>query len=103
MVRRLLDLSNAVRVPLVAFALLGILTAPYPSAADDEEITVRCYKGKLDDGIYIGDLTVNHPENAGRDCNQTYIDCQGECLGCFQDTNLDRTVCYDTSGGKFLK
>lgn len=71
--------------------------------ADDENITVSCFKGNLDEGNYIGNVKVTKPENAGQDCNTTYYDCQGECLGCFPDKDLDRQVCYDNAGKKIMK
>lgn len=80
-----------------------ILVVTLAAAAQEEEITVSCYKGNLDEGNNVGTVTVTKPEDAGPSCNSTYYDCQGQCLGCFPDKDLDRMVCYDNTGNKALK
>ncbi len=89
-------------VLIVTFVVAAIAPAN-PAYPQDENITVSCYKGNPEDGNYIGDLTAQTPEIAGRSCNSLYADCQGECQGCFPDSDITEDVCYDKSGRKFLK
>jgi hypothetical protein len=94
----------AVKAAVLIVTFLFAATAPdKPVPAQDENITVSCYKGNAEEGNYIGDLTETTPENAGQDCNSLYYDCQGECLGCFPDSDFTEDVCYDNTGRKFLK
>lgn len=65
-----------------------------PVHAEDENIEVSCYKGNIDEGNYIGNLTVHDPQNAGHDCNLEYYDCKGQCVGCLIDSDFEQ-VCYD--------
>jgi hypothetical protein len=88
---------------LIVILLVAATGRVKPAYTQEENITVSCYKGNLDEGNYIGDLTVTTPENAGQDCNSLYYDCQGECLGCFPDSDFTEDVCYDNMGKKFLK
>jgi hypothetical protein len=95
---------KGVAVMAALLAALFLVAAPMqPSYAEDENITVSCFKGNLDEGNNIGELTVNNVEDGGKDCNNSYEDCQGQCLGCIFDYNLSRQVCYDGNGEKILK
>jgi hypothetical protein len=87
---------------VVAFLLVAtsLVNSAY---TQDENIEVSCYKGNTEEGNYVGNLTVNTPENAGQDCNSNYYQCQGECLGCFPDSDFTEDVCYDNEGRRFLK
>ncbi len=89
-------------VLIVTFVVAAIAPAN-PAYPQDENITVSCYKGNLEEGNYIGDLTVTDPENAGQNCNSLYYDCNGRCVGCFFDPDLSEDVCYDNAGKKFLQ
>jgi hypothetical protein len=73
-----------------------------PSAIQEETVTVSCFKGNLDEGNFIGSLTVTSPQDAGRSCNSFYYDCQGECMGCVTNPNGFQ-VCYDNEGKKITK
>jgi len=73
-----------------------------PAHTYSEVITVTCYKGNPKEGNYIGDLTVPSPETAAQGCNSLYADCQGECEGCFSDSDIIEDVCYDKTGRKYL-
>jgi len=88
---------------IVLTAFLAVLAIVATAVAQDEEITVSCYKGNLDEGNYVGTVTVTVPENSGQSCNTTYYECQDKCLGCFPDADLDRLVCYDNSGTRTQK
>ncbi len=70
-----------------------------PGEIEQEMIAVSCFKGNLDAGNFIGSLTVTTPQAAGRRCNSVYIDCDGECVGCFTNSNGVQ-VCYDNEGRK---
>jgi len=97
-------IGSAVRAAVMIVAFFVAATAPLrPAYTQDESFDVSCYKGNTDMGNYVGNLTVNTPQNAGQDCNSTYYDCQGKCLGCFPDSDFTEDVCYDDSGRKFLK
>jgi hypothetical protein len=74
-----------------------------PAYTQQENIDVSCYQGNTEEGNYIGNLTVTTPQNAGQDCNSTYYGCQGQCLGCFPDSDFTEDVCYDNNGRRFLK
>ena len=87
---------------LAAGILLAAIAATGPAYSQDESITVSCYKGNTEEGNYIGNISVNNPQNAGNDCNQEYDDCQGQCLGCVIDSDSNQ-VCYDNSGKKILQ
>jgi hypothetical protein len=97
--------SMAKKCCLTASAVLTMvlfLTVAIPvqrAYAEDESITVSCYKGNGDEGNYVGQITVNHIRDAVADCNQTYEGCQGSCLGCVVDAE-NFQVCYDSDGQK---
>jgi hypothetical protein len=94
----------AVKAAVLVVAFLVAATVPVnPAHTQDESIEVSCYKGNTQEGNYVGNLTVNTPENAGQDCNSTYYDCRGKCLGCFPDSEFTEDVCYDNAGRRFLK
>jgi len=93
----------AILAAAVLLASLTVAITGIPAHAQDESITVSCFKGNLGEGNYIGNLTVTVPENAGPLCNSTYYDCQGKCIGCFTDPKLDKQVCYDNTGTKIVK
>ncbi len=88
---------------LIVTFLVAAAAQVKPAYAYGEVVSVSCYKGNPEDGNYIGDLTAQTPEIAGRSCNSLYADCQGECQGCFPDSDITEDVCYDKSGRKFLK
>ena len=78
------------------FVALIAMTAIQSGSAFSE---VKCYKGDTQAGNHIGDLSsVTNLQNAGRDCNSTYPDCQGQCLGCIYDSNLSRTSATTVRG-----
>jgi hypothetical protein len=86
-------------VSLIIAAIVPVKTAETYS----EAITISCYMGNPENDNYIGDLTVPDPENAGQSCNALYSDCQGECSGCFADSDITEDICYDKMGKKFLQ
>jgi len=93
-------------VMTVGFTFTCIVAAPgqaMPTLAQEENITVSCFKGNLDEGNNVGELTVSKAENAGRDCNNFYQECQGQCVGCLYDYESSRQVCYDANGTKIQK
>ncbi|ABQ25019.1 hypothetical protein Gura_0811 [Geotalea uraniireducens Rf4] len=94
----------ATKVAILIGIFLVAANAPgKPANAQEEDIDVSCYKGNLEEGNYIGNLTVTDPDTAGQSCNSTYYDCDGKCFGCFPDLDLSEEVCYDDAGREFLK
>ena len=93
----------AMLAPILFLAALTVLVEARPVLADDETISVSCFKGNSDEGNYVGNVTVTYPTNAGQECNTTYYACDGQCLGCFTDPKSDQQVCYDKSGGKVAR
>jgi hypothetical protein len=94
----------ALKAALIIATFLASLSIPAKQLhAEDENITVTCFKGNLDEGNNIGELTVNNVEDGGKACNNSYEDCQGQCLGCIYDYDLSKQVCYDTNGEKVPK
>ncbi len=91
------------RQTMAVLAVLSMLVAAIPAKqaySQDETIEVSCFKGNTDEGSYVGEISVNNPFNAARDCNLEYVeDCQGRCLGCFTDSNFNQ-VCFDMEGNK---
>ncbi len=86
-----------VRLAILAALFMAAIVPPEPAYSQDESITASCYEGNTDEGNYVGDISVNNPRNAGIDCNLTYEDCNGECLGCVIDSESNQ-VCYDNDG-----
>ena len=89
--------SISMAVVATVLLMLGAAIPPEHAYSQDEALTVSCYKGNNDEGNYIGELSVNNRLNAARDCNLTYEDCKGQCLGCIVDSNFSQ-VCYDKEG-----
>jgi hypothetical protein len=95
--------SVALKTALLMATFIAAVSIPVkPARAEDESIEVSCFKGNLDEGSFIGNLTVNDPRNAGHDCNLEYYDCKGECVGCLTDSD-SKQLCYDDSGTKLTK
>ncbi|MDD2337476.1 MAG: hypothetical protein PHD01_12960 [Geobacteraceae bacterium] len=89
---------TTIAVLIMAF----ILTSAIPvqqAYAEDESITVSCFKGNSEEGNYIGEISVNHLRDAASDCNQEFDGCHGDCLGCVTDSE-DNQVCYDKNAEK---
>jgi hypothetical protein len=95
--------GRAVKVFLITALLVASSALSTAQYIEEENIEVSCYKGNTEEGNYIGNLTVTTPENAGQDCNSFYYACQGQCLGCFPDSDFTEDVCYDNNGRRFLK
>jgi len=90
--------STIMSVLVMAFLLIGTIQTS-PAYADDESITVSCFKGNSEEGNYIGEISVNQVRDAASDCNQAYQGCQGACLGCVIDAE-NQQVCFDPNGEK---
>ncbi len=90
---------RAVKLVAMFIALFAVTSIQSGSAFSE----VKCYKGNTQGGNYVGELSsVTNLQNAGRDCNSTYPDCQGQCLGCIYDSDFVQDICFDSSGNKFL-
>lgn len=90
--------STIISILVMALLLIGTIQMRQ-AYADDESITVSCFKGNSEEGNYIGEITVNQVRDAASDCNQAYQGCQGACLGCVIDTE-NYQVCFDPNGEK---
>lgn len=83
---------------IIVTLIVAVTTMVQTAYAEDESIEVSCYKGNTEEGNFVGSLTVTRPANAVQDCNATYYDCDGTCVGCYYDPKLDKKVCFDKTG-----
>jgi hypothetical protein len=102
-----MDSLKCLLVTMACGALLiaaSVMMAPHPAGADfDTGYDVTCYIGNPNNNKNIGTITIFDLTAAGASCNATFINCQGKCVGCVNDFDLDGTVCYDNNGKKFLQ
>jgi hypothetical protein len=95
--------ANKCFLPTIAvLAMTLFLTAAIPAqqaSAEDESITVSCFKGNTEEGNYIGEISVNRLQDATSDCNQEFDGCKEGCVGCVVDSENNQ-VCYDMDGEK---
>jgi len=89
----------AVITPLIFILFVTMAATVKPAYSEDETIEVTCFKGNLDAGNQVGNITVTNPAEAGQTCNSTFYDCDGKCVGCYDDQNLGKKVCLDSAGG----
>jgi len=89
-------------VTLLIVAAIPVKTTSAASVGYGEVISVSCYKGNPGEWSFIGNITAPTPEIASQSCNSLYAECQGECSGCFPDSDITENVCYDKAGRKFL-
>jgi hypothetical protein len=81
----------------VCFFVLFIATA-----SASESIPVSCYIDDLSDNLEIGEIEIFDVANATNACNETFNDCDGECIGCY--INADSIeMCIDANGNQFKK
>jgi hypothetical protein len=91
----------------IAVALMAMLYVPgetvFNGAADAEEsIEVQCFIRDGDDYVPLSNVDVYDASKAALTCNAVYMDCKGQCIGCYLDRNNDE-YCYDNAGRKFKK
>lgn len=98
------DRSQRMGFRLLAIIGAGVLflTASFglamPAFADD--VTVSCYNN----GLYIDDVDdVSDIRQAAGLCDSMYSACQGNCIACFDDFDLDENICVDSQGRQFLQ
>jgi len=84
---------------ILHFAAEIVFVAP---AYSSEDINVNCYLKGDDDYVYIGNLDIFDVSRAAYSCNDTYMDCQGKCIGCYIGDD-GQEYCYDAAGRKFQK
>jgi hypothetical protein len=85
-------------IAVLAMVVFFALAIPAQQAsAENESITVSCFKGSSEEGNYIGEISVNRLRDAASDCNQEFPACQGGCLGCVVDSENNQ-VCYGMDG-----
>lgn len=97
-----LKMNECLLSAIAVLAMTLFLTVAIPAqqaAAEDESITVSCFKGNTEEGNYIGEISVNHLRDAASDCNEEFDGCKGSCVGCVVDSE-DNQVCYDMDGKK---
>jgi hypothetical protein len=80
--------------------VMGFMAQAY--ADDGGGINVNCYS-QQGSGDSVGEVTVYEASQATATCNSVYYDCQGQCLGCFIDSDYSDTVCANAAGQLFLK
>lgn len=92
------------QVVIVSVVLLaiGALTASVTAAHAEESIEVECYLKVDDDYVSVSNVDVYDAREAAATCNAVYMDCKGQCIGCYIDENGDE-MCYDTGGRRFQK
>ena len=92
---------------IFTFALLALLGAAMgaffssPVYAEDS-IDVQCYVRNGDDYVPAGNTVVYTASEAAATCNAVYVDCKGQCIGCFLNDEDDE-YCYDNAGRKFQR
>ena len=85
-------------VPFLVCFIVLVITA----ASASESIPVSCYIDDLSDNLEIGEIEVFDVANATRACNETFNDCDGECIGCYINAESIE-MCVDVSGKRFKK
>lgn len=83
---------------IIVSMVIGVTVTVRSAYAEDEAMEVTCYKGDLQEGNNVGNVTVTNAADAGPTCNSTYYDCDGKCVGCYFDQNLGKMVCFDNTG-----
>jgi len=97
-------MSSVACVLLLVTMIAGVTASPDLAEADhDSGYSVDCYLGNPNQNRNIGTITIFDMTSAGSACNSTFIDCDGKCVGCVTDFDLDGTVCFDKNGKKFLQ
>jgi len=91
-----------VSVLLVLLLVASTLTVGVAVAGAEESIEVECYLKVDDDYVSMSNVDVYDASAGARTCNSVYMDCKGQCIGCYIDENGDES-CYDTGGKKFQK
>ena len=71
-------------------------------ASEGEGTTISCYTANNSDYEYVGELEVFTLAEATSACNNTYYNCQGACIGCY-DNSESIEVCIDKNGNQFVK
>ena len=89
-------------IALAGVLLMGAQTAFVTAAYADESIEVECYIKGDNDYMPVGNVDVFEATKAAATCNSLYMDCKGQCIGCYLDENDDE-YCYDNAGRKFQK
>ena len=86
-------------IAFILFFVLIFISAAYASD-EGEGITITCYVANPQGYEYIGELEVFDLSEAASTCNNTYEDCQGNCISCFLDEE-SLEVCIDKRGNEF--
>jgi hypothetical protein len=91
----------------LAIAAAGILLfsgetvfVGFSHAADS--IQVQCFVRDGDEYVPLSNVDVYDASKAALTCNAVYMDCKGQCIGCYLDEEDDE-YCYDSAGRKFEK
>jgi tRNA/tmRNA/rRNA uracil-C5-methylase (TrmA/RlmC/RlmD family) len=89
-------------IALAGVLLMGAQTVFITAAYADESIEVECYIKVNDDYVSVSNVDVFDASKAAATCNSIFMDCKGQCIGCYLDENGDE-YCYDTAGRKFQR
>ncbi|OGW39698.1 MAG: hypothetical protein A2Y97_00740 [Nitrospirae bacterium RBG_13_39_12] len=84
--------------PFMLIFIVLLITSAH--AADS--ITVSCYVDNPSDNIEMGDIEVFNIDEAANACNNTFDDCEGNCTGCYINSESIE-ICVDMTGNKFNK
>ena len=94
--------SFYVAIALAVLLVIGAISVSITVADDEESIEVECYLKVDDDYVSVSNVDVFDASKAALTCNALYLDCKGECIGCYIDEN-DAEYCYDNAGRKFQR
>lgn len=83
---------------VTVFIVMGFMTPVFA----DESISMSCYKD-WKSSWSVGTVVVFNVAEGPLACSNTYFDCRGRCIACYQDSDYVDNVCLDMQGRTFLK
>ncbi len=89
-------------IALATLCMMSALLISVTAAQAEDSIEVECSLKVDGDYVSMSNVDVYDASEAARTCNAVYMDCKGQCIGCYIDENGDES-CYDTGGKKFQK
>jgi hypothetical protein len=94
------------KLPKITFAvalLTVIIAAGSTFGRNDEDVSVYCYLGTVEQYEVAGTVEVFYPSrDAVRLCNTTIYDCDNQCWACWTDSDGDE-ICKDPWGRQFSR
>lgn len=89
-------------IALATLLMMSALLISVTAAQAEDSIEVECSLKVDGDYVSMSNVDVYDASEAARTCNAVYMDCKGQCIGCYIDENGDE-ACYDAGGKKFQK